>query len=58
MLSNRVANLEMSRQESLSALQDTDFAQAVLDLQQQDLAYQAALQIGSRVLQTTLQNYL
>lgn len=57
-LSNRVAGLQTSRTESLSAIQDTDMAQAILDLQRQDISYQAALQIGSRVIQTSLQNFL
>lgn len=57
-LSNRVAGLELSRTESLSLIQDTDMAAAILDLQQQDLAYRAALQIGARVIQTSLQNFL
>jgi len=57
-LGNRVAGLQLSRTESLSALQDTDMAQAILDLQRQDSAYQAALQIGARVIQSSLQNFL
>jgi flagellar hook-associated protein 3 FlgL len=57
-LGNRVAGLQLSRTESLSALQDTDMAAAILDLQRQDTAYQAALQIGARVIQTSLQNFL
>ncbi len=57
-LGNRVAGLQTSRTESLSAIQDTDMAQAILDLQRQDISYQAALQIGSRVIQTSLQNFL
>ena len=57
-LSNRVAGLELSRMESLSSIQDTDMAEAILDLQRQDFAYQAALQVGARVIQTSLQNFL
>lgn len=57
-LSNRVSGLELGRESSLSELQDTDLAEALLELQRQDLSYQAALQIGARVIQTTLQNYL
>lgn len=57
-LGNRVAGLQISSTESLSAIQDTDMAQAILDLQRQDISYQAALQIGSRVIQTSLQNFL
>jgi flagellar hook-associated protein 3 FlgL len=57
-LDNRVAGLRTSREKSLSDLQDTDMAQAILDLQRQDISYHAALQIGSRVIQTSLQNFL
>jgi flagellar hook-associated protein 3 FlgL len=58
MLGNRVAGLQLSSQTTLSSIQDTDFAQSVLELQQHDLSYQAALQVSARVIQTTLQNYL
>lgn len=57
-LKNRVEGLKVSRTESLSEVQDTDLASAILELQRQDLSYQAALQIGSRVIQTSLQNFL
>jgi flagellar hook-associated protein 3 len=57
-LDNRVSGLRTSREKSLSDLQDTDMAQAILALQRQDIAYQAALQMGSRVIQTSLQNFL
>lgn len=57
-LDNRVSGLRVSREKSLSDLQDTDMAEAILALQRQDIAYQAALQMGSRVIQTSLQNFL
>ena len=57
-LSNRVEGLRVARTESLSAVQDTDIAEAILDLQRQDLSYQAALQVSSRVIQTTLSSFL
>jgi flagellar hook-associated protein 3 FlgL len=57
-LQNRVEGLQASRQESLSRLEDTDVTAAILQLQQQDLGYQAALQIGARVVQTSLMNFL
>ena len=58
MLGNRVAGLQLSSQTTLSSIQDTDLAHSVLELNQHDLGYQAALQISARVIQTTLQNYL
>lgn len=57
-LGNRVSGLRISREQSLSDLQDTDMAKAILELQRQDISYQAALQMGSRVIQTSLQNFL
>ncbi len=57
-LDHRVSGLRASREKSLSDIQDTDMAQAILALQRQDIAYQAALQMGSRVIQTSLQNFL
>ena len=57
-LSNRVAGLRISREESLSLVEDTDLAEAILELQRQDLSYQAALQVSSRVIQTTLTGIL
>ena len=57
-LNNRVEGLEISRTESLSQLQDTDLAETILELQRQDYAYQAALQVSARVIQSSLQNFL
>ena len=57
-LSNRVEGLRVSRTESLSLIEDTDIAEAILQLQQQDLSYQAALQVSARVIQTSLQAFL
>ncbi|MCA8975833.1 MAG: flagellar hook-associated protein FlgL [Planctomycetes bacterium] len=57
-LSNRVDGLRVSREESLSTVQDTDIAEAILELQRQDLSYQAALQVSSRVIQTSLTGIL
>jgi flagellar hook-associated protein 3 FlgL len=57
-LSNRVEGLRVARTESLSLVQDTDIAEAILDLQRQDLSYQAALQVTSRVIQTSLSSLL
>ncbi|MBL8754066.1 MAG: flagellar hook-associated protein FlgL [Planctomycetes bacterium] len=57
-LKNRVEGLRVSRTESLSSVEDTDIAEAILELQRQDLSYQAALQVSARVIQTTLQGFL
>ncbi|MFK7738710.1 MAG: flagellar hook-associated protein FlgL [Planctomycetota bacterium] len=57
-LKNRVEGLRISRTDSLSLVQDTDIAESILELQRQDIAYQAALQVSARVVQTTLQGFL
>lgn len=57
-LKNRVEGLRVSRTESLSAVEDTDIAEAILEMQRQDMSYQAALQISARLMQTSLQGFL
>lgn len=58
MLKSRVEGLQVSRTESLSRVEDTDIAEAILELQKQDLSYQAALQISARVIKTSLSGLL
>jgi flagellar hook-associated protein 3 FlgL len=57
-LKNRVEGLRIGRTESLSRVQDADITESIIELQRQDLAYQAALQVTSRVIQTSLQGLL
>lgn len=57
-LGNRVTSMRIARAESLSLVQDTDLAEAILAMQRQDMSYQAALQVGARVIQTSLQGFL
>lgn len=57
-LGNRVEGLRIARTESLSLVQDTDIAEAILEMQKHDLSYQAALQVSARVVQTSLQGFL
>lgn len=57
-IASRVQNLQITRSESLSKVQDTDLAESIMALQRQDLAYQAALQMSSRIMQTTLASIL
>lgn len=57
-LKNRVEGLRIGRTESLSSIQDADLAESILNLQRQDLSYQTSLQVGSRVIQTSLMNFL
>lgn len=58
LLGGRVASLKISRSESLSLVQDTDMADSILQLQRQDITYQAALQVSARMIQTSLQSFL
>jgi len=58
LLQSRVGSLRASGAEALSQVQDTDMAAAILALQRQDISYQAALQVGARAIQTSLQGFL
>lgn len=58
LLSGRVESLKVSRSESLSLVQDTDIADSILQLQRQDITYQAALQVSAKMIQTTLSGLL
>ena len=58
LLEARVASISISSTESLSLVRDIDLAEAILEIQRQELSYQAALQVGARVLQTSLINFL
>jgi flagellar hook-associated protein 3 FlgL len=58
LLEARVASISISSTESLSLVRDIDLAEAILEIQRQELAYQASLQVGARVLQTSLINFL
>jgi flagellar hook-associated protein 3 FlgL len=57
-LRNRVEGLRVGRAEALSLVQDTDIAAAILEMQRQDMSYQAALQISARAVQTSLNGFL
>jgi flagellar hook-associated protein 3 FlgL len=57
-IGNRVEGLRVSRKESLSLVEDADVAETIFEMRHQELAYQTALQIGSRVIQTSLQSFL
>ena len=54
----RVEKTSTSTTESLSIVRDLDLAEAILEMQRQELAYQTTLQVGARVLQTSLLNFL
>ncbi len=54
----RMNSLEVTLLESLSREQDVDLAETILRMTQADTSYQASLQVGSRVIQRTLLDYI
>jgi len=56
--SNRLQDLKLKLQVIRSDLEDIDIAEAVLELQQRENAFQASLAVGARLGQQTLLNYL
>ncbi len=58
LLQNRVEGLKVNTQESLSLAQDTDMVSAIVEYNEQNNLYQAALQVGAQVVQTSLLNFL
>jgi flagellar hook-associated protein 3 FlgL len=55
---NQLARLKLKVEDMLSSVEDVDLAQAIIDLQLQETAYQTALQTGARVFQPSLINFL
>ncbi|WP_159793722.1 flagellar hook-associated protein FlgL [Puerhibacterium puerhi] len=53
-----VADDQVALKARLSAVEDVDLAEAILDLQMQEVAYQGALSATARVLQPTLLDFL
>jgi flagellar hook-associated protein 3 FlgL len=58
LLGNRVESLKATSEESLSLARDTELTSALVDFQRQELNYQAAIQVGARVVQVSLLNFL
>ena len=55
---NRMSSLELTLQEALSRDQDVDITEAVLELNQGEVAYQGALQISANTMKLSLMNFL
>lgn len=53
-----IADEQVALKARLSAVEDVDLAEAILDLQMQEVAYQGALGATARVLQPTLLDFL
>ncbi len=58
LMNNRVSGLKQTSEESLSQTRDTDIVEAIINFNRQDTIYQGALQVGSRVVQVSLLNFL
>jgi flagellar hook-associated protein 3 FlgL len=55
---NIFQDIEISKMERLSQIEDADLAAAIIDLKTKELAYQAALASSSRIMELSLTNYL
>lgn len=55
---NRMSRLELTMQDALSRDQDIDLSRVILQMSQADVAYQASLGAGARVITPTLLNFL
>jgi flagellar hook-associated protein 3 FlgL len=55
---NIFQDIEISKRERLSQLEDADLAAAITELKAKELAYQAALSSSSRIMELSLANYL
>jgi flagellar hook-associated protein 3 FlgL len=53
-----LADLNVSSSERLSNIEDADITEAITDLNAKELAYQAALASASKLMQTSLMDYL
>jgi flagellin-like hook-associated protein FlgL len=51
-------NITLNLKEMLSSVEDIDMAEAIVRMTELETAYQAALQTGARVMQTTLMEFL
>jgi len=58
LIKNRVEGLKATSQESLSLIRDTDVVSAIVQFNEANTVYQAALQVGARVVQNSLLNFL
>jgi flagellar hook-associated protein 3 FlgL len=57
-VSSQLLNTNLTLTDSLSNIADTDLVQATMDLQSDQVAYQATLNVGALVLQPSLLDYL
>jgi len=55
---NIIADLKLSYTDRMSRIEDADIAEAIMDLQSRQVAYQAALASSSKILKVSLVDYL
>jgi flagellar hook-associated protein 3 FlgL len=55
---SRLAQFEETTSKQLSETEDADFAKTMIDLNSQQAAYQAALQSGAKIVQSSLMDFL
>ncbi|BBI36149.1 flagellar hook-associated protein FlgL [Cohnella abietis] len=58
MLDNRNQDLNQSLNGLIAKTEDTDIAQAIMNLQRDENVYQASLSVGSKIIQPSLVDYL
>jgi flagellar hook-associated protein 3 FlgL len=57
-LTSRVQGLEVAARESLSLAEDADLTESILQMNEQQLTYQASLAVSARIVQTSLLDFL
>ncbi len=55
---NYLIDLKIQQQKLTSSLEDVDYTELMMDYNQQMLAYQSALNVGAKIMQPTLIDYL
>jgi len=58
LIQNQLDELKLVQKEHLSSIEDTDIAEAILKLNTQEIAFQAALQTSSKILRQSLLDYI
>ncbi|GEM_PF-560123 len=58
LIQDQLSELKLVQKEHLSSIEDTDVAEAILNLSTQQIAFQASLQTSAKILQQSLLNYI
>ena len=57
MKNNNITNIEKMT-ETLSSIRDTDISEKSIELKSAELAYMASLQVGTKLMQNTILDYI